>query len=132
MQMTSNRQVKATVLALAAIGAIACSATAVYAQTKSGYDDKLDRLAEILGAVHYLRELCDANEGALWREQMRDLLKSEGRTALRRAQLTRSFNNGYRSYSRTYVNCTPSAHSAITGFLSEGVEITDQLVKRDE
>ena len=99
---------------------------------KTSYDDKLFRLAEILGAVHYLRELCEANEGTLWREQMRALLKSEGSTALRRAQLTRSFNNGYRSYSRTYVNCTSSARSAITGFLAEGVEITDQLVKRDE
>ena len=71
------------------------------------YDDKLMRLSEILGAVHYLRELCGSNDGQLWRDRMRELMDTEGSTALRRAKLTRSFNNGYRSYSRTYNSCTP-------------------------
>ena len=31
------------------------------------YDDRLMRLSEILGAVHYLRELCGANDGQAWR-----------------------------------------------------------------
>ena len=35
------------------------------------YDNKLMRLAEILGAVHYLRELCGAQEGQVWRDQMK-------------------------------------------------------------
>jgi uncharacterized protein (TIGR02301 family) len=104
-------------------------ATAQNPNANKSFDEKLFRLAEILGAVHYLRELCEADEGTLWRQQMKDLLESEGATSLRKAQLTRSFNNGYRSYSRTYVNCTPSARSAITRFLTEGVEITDTLVK---
>jgi uncharacterized protein (TIGR02301 family) len=93
------------------------------------YDDKLMRLAEILGAVHYLRELCSAEEGQLWRERMKDLLDAEGVSALRRARLTRSFNQGYRSYSRTYVTCTPSAQTAISRFLSEGIQISEGLVK---
>ena len=29
------------------------------------YDEKLVRLSEILGAVHYLRELCGSNDGQL-------------------------------------------------------------------
>jgi uncharacterized protein (TIGR02301 family) len=84
------------------------------------YDERLLRLSEILGAVHYLRELCGANDGQLWREKMRDLMDAEGSSALRRAKLTRSFNNGYRSYSRTYNSCTSSAQTAIARFLSEG------------
>lgn len=94
------------------------------------YDDKLMRLAEILGAVHYLRELCSANDGQLWREKMRDLLDTEGGTAIRRARLTRSFNQGYRSYRRTYVTCTPTAQSSIERFLAEGIQIGDGLVAR--
>lgn len=93
------------------------------------FDTKLFRLAEILGAVHYLRELCEGTDGQQWREQMQALLDAEGSTAVRRAQFTRSFNNGYRSYSRTYVNCTPSAKSAISKFISEGVEISESLIK---
>ena len=56
---------------------------------------------------------------------MRELMDAEGSSALRRAKLTRSFNNGYRSYSRTYNSCTPSAQTAITRFLTEGAEIAD-------
>ena len=93
------------------------------------YDDKLTRLAEVLGAVHYLRELCGSNEGQLWRDRMRELLDGEGYTDLRRAKLTRSFNSGYRSYSRTYQTCTPTAQTAISRFLAEGVQIADGLVK---
>jgi uncharacterized protein (TIGR02301 family) len=93
------------------------------------YDDKLMRLSEILGAVHYLRELCGANDGQKWRDSMKELMDTEGSSALRRARLTRSFNNGYRAYSRTYNACSPSAQTAITRFLAEGAEIADALIK---
>lgn len=106
-------------------------ANAAYAAPSDAkpYDDKLMRLAEILGAVHYLRELCSANDGQLWRDRMKELLDTEGGTAIRRARLTRSFNQGYRSYRRTYVTCTPTAQSSIERFLAEGIQIADGLVK---
>ena len=93
------------------------------------YDERLYRLSEILGAVHYLRELCGADEGQLWRDRMGQLLQSEGSTPLRRAKLTRSFNKGYRSYSRTYNTCSPSAQSAINRFLTEGSQLADGIIK---
>lgn len=93
------------------------------------YDDKLLRLSEILGAIHYLRELCGANEGQYWRERMRDLMAAEGSSALRKARLTRAFNQGYRSYSRTYNTCSPSAQTAVTRFIGEGAELSDGLLK---
>ena len=67
------------------------------------------RLAEILGAVHYLRELCGAQEGQVWRDQMKEILRNEGTTAVRRAKLVNAFNDGYRGYRRTYRTCTQSA-----------------------
>ncbi len=93
------------------------------------YDDKLTRLSEILGAVHFLRELCGSTDGQLWRDRMREIIDGEGATALRKAKLTRSFNAGYRSYSRTYQTCTPTAQTAISRFLAEGVQIADGLIK---
>jgi len=99
------------------------------ASDEKPYDDRLMRLSEILGAVHYLRELCGANEGQYWRDRMRDLMDAEGSTALRRAKLTRAFNQGYRSYSRTYNTCSPSAQTAITRFLSEGSSLSQGLLK---
>lgn len=93
------------------------------------YDDRLFRLSEILGAVHYLRELCGADEGQMWRDRMSELIRAEGYSALRRARLTRSFNKGYRSYSRTYNTCSPSAQSAVSRFLKEGAQLADRLVR---
>ena len=113
----------------ALLGMLAGPAAVVAAQETKPYDDRLMRLSEILGAIHYLRELCGANEGQQWRERMRELLDSEGTTPLRRARLTRSFNQGYNSYSRTYRTCTSTAQLAVTRFLTEGAQIADGLVR---
>ena len=95
-----------------ALLATAAALPAAAAPDSKPYDDRLLRLSEILGAVHYLRELCGSNDGQLWRDRMTELMNAEGSSALRRARLTRSFNQGYRSYSRTYVTCTPTAQTA--------------------
>lgn len=115
--------------ALCALSMLMPAAAAAQSGETKPYDDKLGRLSEILGAVHYLRELCGSSDGQLWRDRMRELMDGEGASALRRAMLTRSFNNGYRSYSRTYQTCTPTAQTAISRFLSEGLQIADALVK---
>ncbi|MFM2421567.1 MAG: hypothetical protein RL291_97 [Pseudomonadota bacterium] len=134
MQINAKAQVivKAR-LAAAAVLVLAMSLAPVAAQVPSSdikpYDDRLVRLAEILGSVHFLRELCGANDGQFWRQRMQSLMDSEGSSALRRARLARSFNTGYNNYSRTYNACTASAQQAITRFLNEGADIADQLVK---
>jgi uncharacterized protein (TIGR02301 family) len=110
------------------VGMTSAQAQSIAPETRP-YDDKLQRLSEILGAVHYLRELCGANDGQLWRDRMQALMNTEGSSALRRANLTRSFNNGYRSYSRTYSTCSATAQTAIDRFLAEGAEIADNLAK---
>ena len=46
------------------------------------FDGDLQRLAEILGTLHYLRGICGANEGAKWRNEMQALIDAE--TPLRR------------------------------------------------
>ena len=127
-----SRWLRAPVIVMAVAAAaliVANATTAIAAADKKPYDDKLLRLSEILGAVHYLRELCGANEGQYWRDRMHDLMEAEGSSALRRAKLTRAFNQGYRSYSRTYNTCSPSAQTAITRFLSEGSELSEGLLK---
>jgi uncharacterized protein (TIGR02301 family) len=117
------------VLAAAVIGGCGAALAQGPPSDSKPYDDKLMRLSEILGAVHYLRELCSANDGQTWRDRMRELMDTEGSSALRRARLTRSFNNGYRAYSRTYGACSQSAQTAITRFLAEGAEIAESLAK---
>ena len=100
---------------------------AQYAPESRPYDERLFRLAEVLGAIHYLRELCGSDDGQVWRQRMQDLIAAESRSALRRARLTRSFNQGYKSYARTYTQCTPTAKTAIGRFFAEAGQITDGL-----
>lgn len=93
------------------------------------YDAQIYRLSEILGAIHYLRELCGADEGQAWRNQMRDLINAEGTSPLRRARLVDSFNKGYRGYARTYRSCTRPAVQAINRFTQQGATIADALIE---
>ena len=110
--------------------AVISSASPVFSQVREKpYDQQLYRLSEILGAIHYLRELCGSNDGQRWRDGMKELLDAEGSSAVRRATLSRRFNRGYRGYSRTYRRCTVSAQATIERFIKEAIEITDKLVK---
>jgi uncharacterized protein (TIGR02301 family) len=93
------------------------------------YDSQIFQLSEILGAVHYLRELCGGDEGQIWRQQMRQMVNSEGTSALRRARLVESFNKGYRGYAQTYRTCTKPALLAIDRFMQQGSRLADALVQ---
>jgi uncharacterized protein (TIGR02301 family) len=119
----------ALLIAAAAPATFSTSAVAAATGNQRAYDDRLMRLSEILGAVHYLRELCGNKDGQRWRNSVNELVKTEGDTALRRATIAKRFNLGYRSYRRTYRKCTPSAKSTITRFFKEAIEITESLVK---
>jgi uncharacterized protein (TIGR02301 family) len=149
-----SRAIKSTVVAIIAAVAAASLAAPAFAQNAAGpqkqhqapapsalktlttddrpYDAQLFRLAEILGTLHYLRELCGANEGQVWREHMRELAASEGTSALRRAKLVESFNRGYRDYSRTYRSCTQPAIVAIQRYMEQASAITDGLIANDK
>ena len=111
---------------------IPINASAQLNQDDRPYDDKLVRLSEILGGIHYLRELCGADEGQVWRDQMKEIIDSEGTTAIRRAKLVKGFNKGYRGYRRTYRSCTEPAKLAIDRFMEEGATISDLILKENQ
>ena len=94
------------------------------------YEDEMMRLAEILGALHYLRDLCDAKEGQLWRDQMQELLDKEEPTPARRAELIARFNRGYRGFREIYRECTPAAAEAANRYLRQGTRIAAEIPNR--
>ena len=118
---------------LAAIALIltAALATPVRAQDAAApFDPDLLRLAEILGSLHYLRNICGANEGQKWRNQMQALVDAETPGGDRRARMIASFNRGYRGFQQTYRSCTPSANTTIRRYLAEGSKISRDLTAR--
>jgi uncharacterized protein (TIGR02301 family) len=94
------------------------------------FEAGLERLAEILGSLHYLRGICGANEGNKWRNEMQALLDAEAPSGQRRAQFIAHFNRGYRAYLQTYRSCTPAADLAIRRYLEEGSKIAREVTAR--
>jgi uncharacterized protein (TIGR02301 family) len=94
------------------------------------YEADLLRLSEILGAMHYLRELCGAHEGDQWRDQMEKLLDTEEPDDAARARMVDRFNRGYDSYKSVYLSCTPAASEASDRYLDEGAKIAAEMTAR--
>ncbi len=114
--------------------AVFCFSTVGLAQSPpaavSPYDPSLMRLSEVLGSIHYLRALCGANEGNIWRDKMNEIIAAEEPTPLRHAQMIARFNHGYRSFETIYRNCTPSALLAADRYVKEGVRLSSQITTR--
>ncbi|MFG1347010.1 TIGR02301 family protein [Xanthobacter autotrophicus DSM 431] len=95
------------------------------------YDGDLMRLAEILGALHYLRPLCGAaGEAQKWRNEMQGFIDTEQPSDTRRAKIIASFNRGYSSYAEVYRTCTPAARFAVDRQLEEGSRLAHDIVVR--
>src|SRR2546428_12258255 len=99
-------------------------------QAAAPFDGNLQRLAEILGALHYLRGICGANEGQKWRNEVQALIDAEAPTGDRRGRVIASFNRGYRGYQQSYRTCTPAAGLVIRRFLEEGSQIAREGTAR--
>jgi uncharacterized protein (TIGR02301 family) len=99
-------------------------------ETPPPYEGDFSRLAEILGALHYLGPLCGEKEKERWRGEMQGLLETEQPSADRRDRLVGSFNRGYQSYEQTYRNCTAAADLAIRRFLDEGARLSRDIATR--
>ena len=94
------------------------------------YEAQLLRLSEILGAVHYLRQLCDSDEGNLWRDEMQAMIGAEQPSPIRRARFVDRFNRGFESYRSVYRSCTAAAATAIDRYMDEGVKIARDITAR--
>jgi uncharacterized protein (TIGR02301 family) len=112
---------------------LACLVAAPVRAAEDGpapFDKDLQRLAEILGELHYLREICGANEGAKWRNEMQSLIDAETPNGERRRKIVAAFNRGYRGFQQTYRTCTPAADVAIRRYLEEGAKISRDITAR--
>lgn len=94
------------------------------------YEPQLLRLAEMMGALAYLRDLCAAGDGDDWRDKMTVLLNAEAPSGARRDKLIASFNRGFRSYELTYRACTSNAQAMIQRYIDETGRITQDIAYR--
>lgn len=100
------------------------------ADAPAPYDRDLMRMAEVIGSLAFLRNLCATADAAEWPTRMKALIEAEGITPNRRDRLAGAYNRGYRSYALTYRVCTPAAHEAAARFLTEGERLSHGLAGR--
>ncbi|VTZ23785.1 conserved exported hypothetical protein [Methylocella tundrae] len=92
------------------------------------YEPEVLRLAEILGALAYLDDLCGSK--ADWRAKMQNFLEAEAKTEDRKERLAGTFNRSFHDYEQSYQACTPNAQIIISRFLSEGGRLAHEVVNR--
>lgn len=123
-QKRAKRHMKPTAWAA---GLLMLTCVPASAQQAAPYDGKLNRLAEVLGSVHYLTNLC-AEPSNQWRDRMEGLLDVERPQPARRARLIASFNKGYRSFDSVYSTCTDQARRSVDRYVAEGRSLASDLV----
>lgn len=94
------------------------------------YEKQMLRLAEVLGSLHYLRELCQAGDGLSWHGEMETLLEKEKPDETAKARMIARFNRGFRSFREIYRECTPSAAEAANRYLRQGIRLSAEIPGR--
>ena len=94
------------------------------------WDRDLQRLSEIFGALHFLRGICNSNEGQKWRNEALALINAEAPNGKRHDDMVASFNRGYRGFAQSYRTCTSAADLVIRRHLEEGEKIARDITGR--
>ena len=115
-----------TILALAlSLAAGPAGAQMAVPQVAVPYDRDLQRLSEILGALHFLRAICGSKEGQKWRNEAQTLIDAEAPNGERHDRMVASFNRGYRSFQQSYL---PAPRPPISPFAATS---TSRKIARD-
>jgi uncharacterized protein (TIGR02301 family) len=94
------------------------------------YQPQLLRLAELMGALAYLRDLCGHRDGDEFRAKMTALLATDAVDAERRDLLAGAYNKGFADYARSYHTCGPVADAVIKRYLVEASRLAADVASR--
>jgi uncharacterized protein (TIGR02301 family) len=94
------------------------------------YDRDLDRLAEVMGTLAFLRDLCGHKDGAAWRDRMNELMEAEGSTPERRNRLAGAYNRGFNGLQPGYHRCTAAADLLGERLMREGAALSRAITSR--
>ncbi|MGA9825005.1 MAG: TIGR02301 family protein [Methylocystis sp.] len=94
------------------------------------YEAQIQRLAEVLGGLSFLRDLCGEGDGDEWRGKMAQLRDADAAAGPRRQRLAAAFNRGFRAYELTYRVCTPNARLVVARYLEEAKILSHEVASR--
>jgi uncharacterized protein (TIGR02301 family) len=96
----------------------------------TAYEPDMLRLAEVIGSLAFLRQLCGGAEAQAWRVRMTELLDAEGTTPGRKERLAGAYNRGFRGFALTYRTCTAAAEEATVRLSADGERLSRILAGR--
>jgi uncharacterized protein (TIGR02301 family) len=94
------------------------------------YEPELLRLAETLGILAYLSDLCREGDRAEWPKRMAQLLEAEGATPTRRQRLAGAYNRGFLGHQSTHRACTDRGREAMERAADRGRRLARELAFR--
>ena len=94
------------------------------------YEADLLRLAELMGSLAYLRDLCHDGDGAEFRRRIAGLIDADPRPQEEKDQLAGAFNRGFDGYRLTYRTCTSNARTTIAAYLTESERLAKAVAAR--
>ncbi len=89
----------------------------------------LVEMAEILGQAHAIRTACNGEGDQTWRAYMMEMMSIEAPSGNRRSELTRAFNQGYRSQSRRARSCTADLAETEAQLAERGRMLADTITR---
>lgn len=95
------------------------------------YETRLYRVAELVGSLHYLNNLCGTVENNRLRETLQKVITAEtANEPARRRQLVSRYNKGYRTFASVYTSCTDAAKTLEAQYRQEGRDLVIELLAR--
>lgn len=95
------------------------------------YESRLHRVAELVGSLHYITNLCGTAKNDQFRIRMQEFIEAETlNEPLRRKLLISKYNKGYRAFASVYTSCTDAAKLVETNYRTEGKALIEELLSR--
>ena len=95
------------------------------------YDDKLSELAEIMGSLDFIRNLCGAQQEPQWKSMISQLIDTEAKDEPeRKARLTAAFNRGYRTFGAIQTTCSPQLRATADKYRIAGATLATEITAR--
>jgi uncharacterized protein (TIGR02301 family) len=94
------------------------------------YEPQLLRLAETLGVVAWMSQLCGPPGGDVWRQRVEQLIEAEAATPARRERLAGAYNRGFLGHQAAHRQCTERGRTVVERKMREAREIAQDLSNR--
>ncbi len=96
----------------------------------AAYEPELLRLAEVLGTLSYMTNLCEQRGSESWQARMNQLIDAEGTTVFRRERLAGAYNRGYIGHQSAHRICSDASRLVIERLIQQGQKLTRELSTR--